>query len=394
MIVGAGQTGLITAHRLLQRGADVTIATSMSSVELRTARAQMTQLTLPSTLVTERELRLDMWASLVPFYQTVRLTTHTQQGHTLSFTGDLGAAGAAIDPRVKLPDWLEYFEDQGGKVVIHGITVSDLAYFTRMFDGILVTVGSGELGQLFPADPSRPLAAEDQVVSQVYMVDWPAGDTDVEVYSLPQGEIYVIPTLTAYGPAHSILVTARPGDDNPLDLTTIPPRQRDVHTYLGSRLATVLPDLAERYAQAELLDERAALCEAVTPVVRTPVARVGDGFVVGLGDALVTTEPRTGQGWNLSTRAGVFTADRMVEHYERYGGFSEAFFTDTFSVLWEQHIQHTAAFSHMVHAVHSGNLPPELMQAMARAGTDTEFANAWVRGFDDPRQLTAMLSLL
>ncbi|MFY7069416.1 styrene monooxygenase/indole monooxygenase family protein [Nocardiopsis changdeensis] len=398
LIVGAGLTGIVLAHRLLVRGADVTVATSLSSEELRRGPAQMTQLTLPTALGLERTLDLDFWEKEDHFFQTVSMITRLRDGAEFGFTGNLGAAGAAVEPRVKLPDLLECFEDRGGKVTISGITLSDLTVFTRLFDAVLITVGAGELGRLFPADPSRPLAAERQVVSQVYLRDFPeVAGAEVEVYSVATGaasssEVYVVPILTSAGIAHSVMVTARPGEDNPLDLSAYG-RRGNVYALLAERLPRLLPELGERFNSATLSDPRDTLLTTVTPVVRTPVARVGTGFVVGVGDTVVTTEPRTGQGWSLSTKSACFTADRMVEHYNQHGGFDEAFFTDTFTTLWNEHIRHTASFSHLVNAVHTGNVPPELMAAMATAATDQRFANAWVRGFDDPAELSRMLPM-
>lgn len=391
LIVGASQGGLQAAHRLLRHGADVTLLTSRSSLEMRQGRAQMTQLTLPSVRKVEQDLGLDFWTSSAPVYRTVRLTTLTADGIG-GFTGDLGAEGVAVDPRVKLPDWLEYFEDRGGKVVIHGATVTDLAYFTRMYDAVLVAVGAGELGQLFPADPARPLAAEAQIVSQAYLHDWPAArGVDVEVYSTSAGEVYVIPTLTAEGPAHSVMVAARPNSQ--LDLTTDAAHRPDVHALLPERMGSVLPELAERYREGELVEGSSTLIRRIAPVVRTPVAFLGEGFVVGVGDAVVTTEPRTGQGWAVSTRGAQFLIERMIAHFDAHGSFDQAFFTDTFSALWQEEIRHTAAFSRMVNDFHTGRLSPAVLEAMALASTDKDYADQWVRGFDNPRILTDLLRL-
>jgi 2-polyprenyl-6-methoxyphenol hydroxylase-like FAD-dependent oxidoreductase len=393
LIVGAGLTGLVLAHRLLTHSVDVTVANANSSEDLRRGGAQMTQLTLPTALGMERTLNLDHWVDQSHYFQTVSLTTCTSDGNAYGFTGDLGAAGAAVEPRVKLPDLLEYFEDRGGKVVIHGITLSDIQVFTNMFDAIVITVGAGELGQLFPADPSRPLAAEQQVVSQVYLRRFPEASADVEVYSLAGGEVYVVPILTYEGIAHSVMVAARPGADNLLDLSTVKDRRRDVHALLAERLPRLLPELGARFNEAELSDPRDTLLSTVTPVVRAPVARVGKGFVAGLGETVVTTEPRTGQGWSLSTKIGFHTADRMVRHFEQHGFLDEAFFTDNFTGLWNDHIRHTASFSRLVNTVHTGSVPPALMEAMGKAATDPAFANSWVQGFDDPSELSRMLPM-
>ncbi|MEU4283580.1 styrene monooxygenase/indole monooxygenase family protein [Nocardiopsis dassonvillei] len=394
LIVGASQGGLQAAHQLLHQGVDVTLITARSTLEMRRGQSQMTQLTLPSVRAVEQELELGLWSAIAPTYRTVALTTVTDDGISTGFTGDLGGEGVAVDPRIKMADWTEYFEDKGGKVVIHGATVTDLEYFTRMFDAVLVAVGSGELGQLFDADPTRPLAAEAQVVSQAYVHDWPTvPGQDLEVYSTKAGVVYVIPTLTSDGPAHSVMVAARPG--GVLDLSTEPVHRPNVHALLPQRLEAVLPEVAERYRCAELVGGSAAstLVRRITPVVRTPVAALGEGFVVGMDDSVVTTEPRTGQGWAISTKGARHLVEHMTVHFDRHGGFDRAFFTDTFSALWQEEIRHTSSFSRMVNDFHTGRLSPTVLEAMARAHTDPAYADQWVQGFDNPRMLTDLLRL-
>src|SRR6478735_7193288 len=145
LIVGAGHAGLHLAHGLLTHGYDVTVITGQSSTEIRTGRPSVTQFTFPTALDYEREYELDLWSALSPQIREQRVHLYPGADRpTLSLKGRTGKANdymVAVDRRVKMADWLEFFEDRGGKVVIHGVTVTDLDYFSRMFDLIIVAVG-------------------------------------------------------------------------------------------------------------------------------------------------------------------------------------------------------------------------------------------------------------
>src|SRR5690606_40137601 len=58
--------------------------------------------------------------------------------------------------------WMETFAQRGGQLVIHGVAVGDLDYFSRAYDLVLVSAGKGELVQMFGRDAGRSPYSEPQ----------------------------------------------------------------------------------------------------------------------------------------------------------------------------------------------------------------------------------------
>src|SRR5690606_41715929 len=61
-----------------------------------------------------------------------------------------------------LAGWMETFAQRGGQLVIHGVAVGDLDYFSRAYDLVLVSAGKGELVQMFGRDAGRSPYSEPQ----------------------------------------------------------------------------------------------------------------------------------------------------------------------------------------------------------------------------------------
>ena len=152
LIVGAGQSGLMLAHGLLDHGYDVTVATGSSSTDIRTGRVSVTQLTMPTVRAMEQAADLDLWSGQAPEFGGVRISMRPPQQQATQFSGRFGGgAGVAVDRRLKMADWLEKFEDRGGKVIVHGMTTEDIDFFTRRFALAVLAVGRGEPGHPMPA---------------------------------------------------------------------------------------------------------------------------------------------------------------------------------------------------------------------------------------------------
>src|SRR5699024_5047042 len=117
----------------LTHGYDVTVITGQSSMEIRAGKPSISQFTLPTALNYERHFDLDLWSALSPQIREQKVHLYPGGERSLvSFSGRTGKNNdyiVSVDRRAKMADWLEYFEDRGGKVVIHGVTVTDLDYF-------------------------------------------------------------------------------------------------------------------------------------------------------------------------------------------------------------------------------------------------------------------------
>ncbi|MBB4934439.1 hypothetical protein F4561_005259 [Lipingzhangella halophila] len=386
-IVGAGQSGVILAHLLLNATITVDLFTSKTAEELREGTAEVTQLTFPSTLHAEQDADLDQWSQKAPHFATASLTARPEQGDPVGFTGRLPQRGGiAVDPRVKMPDLLDLVERRGAKVHYHGVTVSELDWYarTRRYDLIVIAVGSGELGALFIPEPHRA-PGRRRVISQVYLAGMRPGAADLEVTTTPHGEVFRIPTLTADGPADSLFMIGDVGGELDFLSGAQRPRRIDVFAQIRQRLHRFAPDQHARCASAELLDERDTILGYVAPVARSPVGILPSGGpVLGMGDTVRPLCLTTGQGWAGSTAAALTYRDRILAHAEAGRPFDTGFMHATCQAHDEQFVQPAQAFVDMVAKFWSGQLSDADQQRFHTAVRDPAAADAWFAAWDDP----------
>jgi hypothetical protein len=408
LIVGAGQSGLVLAHALLTAGADVTVITGRSSQDLRRGRAQITQLTLPHGMAVENDHHLSMWSGIAPKFNRVGLSVVPDATTQIGFNGALPNIGLAVDPRVKLADWLEFFEDRGGKVVIHGLTNTDLEYFTRpggMYDVVLLAVGDGELGQILDDDRSRATGANrSRNVTQAYVTDLQAPSDQVLVYSCKEGEVYVVPTLAMDGPAHAVMLIGRPaptdydGRTPTLDAVALGKDHASIHhpEALLGRMCDMLRanhiPLWEQLGEADLLDPFSVLMKSVHPKVRHPVHTFDHGgSLLGVGDTVMTVPPQCGLGWEASVRSAQVYADRILAHAQTGRAFDAEVLKDVFTAYMDHSGADTDFFEQYVDNFWTGQLTENEQDLFQRACADQAVADQYVAGFAAPEQLVRML---
>ncbi|MCQ0023706.1 FAD-binding oxidoreductase [Streptomyces somaliensis DSM 40738] len=384
LIVGAGQSGLQLALGLQARGYEVTLMSNRTADEIRHGRVMSTQCMFHTALQHERDLGLDFWGSRAPRIEGLGVSVAGPDGtRAVDWVGRLDGYAQSVDQRVKMAGWMEEFAGRGGRLVVHGATVSDLDYFSRAYDLILVAAGKGELVSMFERDASRSPFTEPQralAVSYVHGLgprpEHPDYDA-VRCNLVPGvGELFVMPTLTTSGRADILFWEGLPG--GPLDVFQ---GVKDPAEHLALTLRLMERFTPWEHARAtgvELTDRGGTLAGRYAPIVRKPVGRLpGGGLVLGVADVVVANDPVTGQGSNSAAKCAAGYLASIVDHGDR--PFDEAWMQATFDRYWETARHVTKWTNAMLGA------PPEHVLRLIGAGEKLPaVAHRFANGFNDP----------
>ncbi len=428
MIAGAGHAGLGVATGLVNSGAevDVDLFTIHTTEELLRA-PRLTQMTFPTVYELEKQAGLDFWSGASPVFRDISFSVTEGGGPVQSFIGRQHGLGTGIDHGAKTAAWLQKVEqdDQsnphGARIRVQTVQEPGLHWFATsgMYDLVIVATGDSDphLATLFP-QVSTP--SPSRVVVQAHFEGAPPGP-DVQVFTTPIGEIFCYPVLAAYweplvrgqaeGPppelfaSTAVQVYARAG--GPMDPTTVidPATGQSAITYSArpemrlaawqhahASLATYAPELAHWCSAASLVDQ-SLLMRTVTPKVRQPVTHIDGVPVLGIGDAVLTVDPTSGQGANASTRVAATVTNKILQRLDDGGTLADTeFLTDAYQAYWTQHGQYTSLFSQLVTDFWSGTLPPHMGERFGRNFADQAQADRMVVGWDDPSTLGWLLN--
>jgi hypothetical protein len=279
--------------------------------------------------------------------------------------------------------WMETFAQRGGQLVIHGAAVSDLDYFARTYDLVLVSAGKGELVSMFGRDASRSPYSEPQralAVSYVHGLgprpEHPDYDA-VRCNLVPGvGELFVMPTLTTSGRADILFWEGIPG--GPLDVFN---GVKDPAEHLSLTLELMEKFTPWEYARAtkvELTDAGGTLAGRYAPTVRNPIGRLpGGGLVLGVADVVVANDPITGQGSNSASKCAASYLASILDQGEKE--FDEEWMRVTFERYWET-AQHVTKWTNAMLAP-----PPEhILNLIGAAGQLQPVADRFANAFNDP----------
>ncbi|MEU0393114.1 styrene monooxygenase/indole monooxygenase family protein [Streptomyces sp. NPDC006208] len=384
LVVGAGQSGLQLALGLQSQGYEVTLMSNRTADEIRSGRVMSTQCMFHTALQHERDLGITFWETQAPRIEGVGVSVAAPDAsRAIDWVGKLDGYAQSVDQRVKMAGWMETFAQRGGQLVIHGAAVSDLDFFSRTYDLVLVSAGKGELVSMFGRDASRSPYSEPQralAVSYVHGLgprpEHPEFDA-VRCNLVPGvGELFVMPTLTTSGRADILFWEGIPG--GPLDVFQ---GVKDPAEHLSLTLELMEKFTPWEYARAtrvELTDAGGTLAGRYAPTVRNPIGRLpGGGLVLGVADVVVANDPITGQGSNSASKCAASYLASIVERGEK--PFDETWMQATFDRYWDT-AQHATKWTNAMLGV-----PPEhVLQLIGAAGQLQPVADRFANGFNNP----------
>lgn len=161
------------------------------------------------------------------------------------------------------------------------------------------------------------------------------------------------------------------------------------------------PRLAERVADAELLDDEDTSAHSYTPHVRNPVGVLpSGGLVLGMADAVVSTDdPIAAQAANVSMASANHYLSRILAHGS--AKFDRAWMTQTFTGFWsgipngEYPLagmgQAAAGLTQILDQIWSPEAPAHLAQVLGAAVTHQQVADRFIGDLDDPRRYAEWL---
>ncbi|MER8072633.1 styrene monooxygenase/indole monooxygenase family protein [Streptomyces sp. NPDC094034] len=384
LIVGAGQSGLQLALGLQSRGYDITLMSNRTADEIRSGRVMSTQCMFHTALQHERDLQLGFWESQAPRIEGLGVSVAAPDStRAVDWVGTLDGHAQSVDQRVKMAGWMETFAQRGGQLVIHGAAVSDLDFFSRTYDLVLVSAGKGELVSMFARDASRsPYDAPQRALAVSYVhglgprPEHPEFDA-VRCNLVPGvGELFVMPTLTTSGRADILFWEGVPG--GPVDVFQ---GIKDPAEHLALTLELMERFTPWEYARAtkvELTDANGTLSGRYAPTVRNPIGRLpGGGLVLGVADVVVANDPITGQGSNSASKCAASYLDSIVSQGDQ--PFDEAWMRSAFDRYWDT-ARHVTKWTNAMLGV-----PPEhVLNLIGAAGQLRPVADRFANGFNDP----------
>ncbi|WP_406113643.1 styrene monooxygenase/indole monooxygenase family protein [Streptomyces sp. NBC_01014] len=384
LIVGAGQSGLQLALGLQSQGYEVTLMSNRTADEIRSGRVMSTQCMFHTALQHERDLQLNFWESQAPKIEGLGVSVAApDSSRAIDWVGKLDGYAQSVDQRVKMAGWMETFAQRGGQLVIHGAAVSDLDFFARTYDLVMVSAGKGELVSMFGRDASRsPFTAPQRALAVAYVhgmgVRPEHPDFDAVRCNLVPGvgELFVMPTLTNSGRADILFWEGIPG--GPLDAFQ---GIKDPSEHLALTLELMQKFTPWEYARAtgvELTDAGATLSGRYAPTVRNPIGRLpGGGLVLGVADVVVANDPITGQGSNSASKCAASYLGSIVDRGDQ--PFDEAWMQQTFDQYWET-AKHVTEWTNAMLGV-----PPEhVLNLIGAAGQLQPVADRFANGFNNP----------
>jgi hypothetical protein len=387
-IVGAGQAGLQLGIGLARAGYEVTCVSNRMPEELRAGRVLSSQCLFGSALVHEEALGINFWDATCPPVEGIAFSVphpEVRGAKAMDFVARLDRPARSVDQRIKLPRWMARFAELGGALRFGEAGIAELEELARDHDLVVVATGKGELARIFERDAARsPYDRPMRALALTYVTGMARRFAyDAVCFNLCPGvgEYFSVPAESVTGPCEIMVFEGIPG--GPMDCWD-DVRSPEAHLARSRQiLETFFPWEAERCGAAELTDPNGILAGRFAPVVRAPVGVLPSGRrVLGLADAVVLSDPITGQGaGNAAKSAAAYTAS-ILERGD--APFDAAWMQATFDRAWAV-VRDVVEWTNALLAPP----PPHVLELLGAACGDPRIAHRFVNGFDDPSDYKA-----
>jgi hypothetical protein len=383
LIVGAGQSGLQLGIGLLGAGHDVTVVSNRTPEDMRKGRLTSGQCMFGVALATERALGIDLWEQECPHAEGMAISVANPAGGSplVDWAARLDHAAMSVDQRVKMPAWMELFEQRGGHLEIAQAGISDLERYCDSHDLVIVAAGRGETSKLFRRIPELSPFEKPQKLVAIVAVTGVAPRTgwDAVCFNMVPGvgENIVVPTLTPSGPGHLVVFQLVPG--GPWDCFQ-EADSVEKHLAISKRLQKeFVPRMYERCRHAEPMDATAFLFGGVTPIVREAVGQLPSGrFVLGIGDTVAVNDPLTAPGANSAAKA----ADAYLSAIGAHGDapYDREFMQKTSDAFWNSTMRFVCEWNNTL----LRGMPEHILRALVAANERPAIRDRFVNGFANP----------
>lgn len=384
MIVGAGQSGLQLALALQASNYDVSVVSNRTPSDIREGKVMSSQCMFNASLQIERDLGLDLWAQDCPLVEGIGFAAPEPAQPNrpgMRFSHRLDRPAQSVDQRLKIPGWMELFEQRGGHLQIHEAGIADLEKWTATHDLVIVAAGKGAIAQLFERDPGKsPFAQPQRALALTYVTGMrPRPEHSAVDFNLIPGvgEYFVFPALTNTGPCDIMVFEGLPG--GPMDCWADAKTPAQHLARSREILERFVPWEAERCRDIALTDDNGVLAGRFAPTVRHPIGLLPSGRqVMGMGDAVLLNDPITGQGSNNAAKFAQVVQQQIEAQGE--APFDAPFMQGCFDRFW-------AYGGHVVRWTNAmlQPPPPHALQVLGACAAHPEVARRFVNGFDDPR---------
>ncbi|NDQ56124.1 MAG: oxidoreductase [Acidipila sp.] len=388
-IVGAGQAGLILAHKLLRAGYRVAVYSDRNAEDwLERSTPTGTAYVYGENVDIEESLGLGGWSELAPPGDGVHLSFCPTVGNELmEIHGRFKRRGYAVDQRLKNSKWLTEFTSRGGELHIEEVTLDGLEKIARESDLTYLAAGKGAISAVIPRDPERSVYDKPQRVLTMLIATgvrgWlgrcPFQPVKFNFFG-DAGECFWVPYYhKSVGHTWCVLFEAKPG--GPMDAFGEAKTGEQVVEIAKRVVKDLVPWDFDVIKDMELAgnDPFSWLNGKFPPTVRKAFGKLPSGRLVApVGDTAMLFDPIGGQGANNATRMASFYADRIVERGAR--PFDEQWLTDNFEAFWNGHGRAAYTFNNLL----LEPLRPPAKEALLAASRSPAFADFFFGNFSTP----------